>query len=302
MARALRVARSILLTSFALAAAVSGAAAGEAAGRVATADWLQANLERADVRVVDLRASVQEYWKGHIPGAVYLSSEALKLPDGGVPVKLAPPEILAAILGRLGIQRTTTVVVYGAQSDFTATYLAWALDYLKHPSTFVLDGGFSKWAAEGRPVTQEYPRISPVTYVKPRKTDESVRATLAEVKDAVENGTAVVLDIRPPEMYRGEKGNWKRLGHIKGAVSHFWGLDIREDGTWKGTDELKAAFESIGATPDRRIIVSCGQGAMSSHTYFTLKHILGYPLVEQYDGSFNEWSNVDALPVETAIP
>ncbi len=91
----------------------------------------------------------------------------------------------------------------------------------------------------------------------------------------------------------------KRKGHIKGALSRFWGEDLDTTGVWKGAVELRAAYERLGVTPDRKIITSCGQGQMSSHTYFTLKYLLGYPDVRNYDGSFNEWSNIVELPVET---
>ncbi len=111
-------------------------------------------------------------------------------------------------------------------------------------------------------------------------------------------GKGILLDVRPAELYTGEKGFWKRKGHIKGAIHHFWGEDLNDDGTWKSKEELTRAYEEIGATPDKTIIVSCGQGLMSAHTYFALKYILGYPRVENYDGGFNQWSSIDELPVE----
>jgi thiosulfate/3-mercaptopyruvate sulfurtransferase len=107
-----------------------------------------------------------------------------------------------------------------------------------------------------------------------------------------------LLDVRPAELYTGEKGFWKRKGHIKGAINHFWGEDLKDDGSWKSKEELTGAYEKLGATPDTTIIVSCGQGLMSAHAYFTLKYILGYPKVKNYDGGFNQWSNIDELPVE----
>jgi thiosulfate/3-mercaptopyruvate sulfurtransferase len=100
-----------------------------------------------------------------------------------------------------------------------------------------------------------------------------------------------IIDMRPAELYSGEKGTWKRKGHIQGAVHN--------NGTWKDVEVLRKAYADIGVAPDMAVIVSCGQGQMSAHTYFTLKDVLGFPSVRNYDGSFNEWSNVDALPVES---
>jgi thiosulfate/3-mercaptopyruvate sulfurtransferase len=193
------------------------------------------------------------------------------------------------------------VIAYAEQGDFKAPYLIWALDYLGHPSAAILDGGFSKWQKEERPVTQDYPKITPTRYTLPSKLNQEVRATLEEVKELVSRGGGVLLDVRPAQMYTGEKGFWKRNGHIKGAINHFWGEDLNEDGTWKSKEDLKKAYEELGATPDKNIIVSCGQGQMSAHAYFTLKHLLGYPNVKNYDGGFNEWSNIDDLPVDTGL-
>jgi len=259
--------------------------------------WLMSNLENPDVRIIDVRDSVADYWLEHIPGAVYLSPDALRWPDGGVPVKLIPTRNLIELLEKMGIDNKTNVVIYSEKGDYKAPYLLWALDYLGHPKSGILDGGFSKWKNEGYLVTQDYPKITPKIYRD--KLNKGVRAEIDQVKDAIASDSTVLIDVRPDELYSGEKGNWKRKGHIKGAINHFWGLDLNEDGTWKSKDELAKMYEEFGITSDKIIIVSCGQGQMSAHTYFTLKHILGYPNVLNYDGSFNEWSNIDTLPVKT---
>ena len=276
--------------------------AAEASSELMDTEWLTAHLSEKNLRIVDIRDGIKEYWQGHIPGAVYLSPEALRWPDRGVPVKLIPPEGLAILLGEMGIDENTTVVVYSEKSDYKASYLMWALDYIGHRSSMVLDGGFSNWKAEKRSVTQDYPEIAPKRYRLPRKLNEDVRADLKEVKEIVPRGGAILVDVRPRSLYTGEQGPWKRKGHIKGAIHHFWGNDLKEDGTWKSKEELKKTYERLGVTPDKTVIVSCGQGRMSAHVYFTLKHILGYPKVKNYDGSFNEWSNLEELPVETGAP
>ncbi|KPL04914.1 MAG: hypothetical protein AMJ73_03235 [candidate division Zixibacteria bacterium SM1_73] len=267
--------------------------------KLVSTEWLNENLSKENLRVIDVRGEIKDYWQDHIPGAVYFNLETMRLADHGVPVKLTPPEASAIMLGKMGVNEKTMIVVYAEQNDYKATYLIWALDFLGHSSFGILDGGFDKWQKEKRPVTQDYPMINPVGYALPSKLNEEVRATLEEVKELVNVGSGILLDVRPVQLYTGEKGFWKRNGHIKGAINHFWGEDLEDDGTWKSKDELKQAYEKLGATPDKTIIVSCGQGLMSAHSYFMLKHILGYPKVKNYDGGFNEWSNIDELPVET---
>jgi thiosulfate/3-mercaptopyruvate sulfurtransferase len=279
-------------------------AQGSAAGlpsKLVSPEWLKASLGSKDVRIVDVRANVADYWAGHIPGAVYFHPDAMRLADRGVPVMLMPPEALAVMLGKMGISKKTSVVVYTEKGDFKATYLVWALDYLGHASSGVLEGGFGKWQAGGNPVTQDYPKISAVQYGGATKLQNGVRANLAEVKKIVETGGALILDVRPVDLYTGEKGAWKRKGHIKGSISRFWGEDLKEDGTWKDRDELRAAYEKLGGAPEKPVIASCGQGQMSSHTYFTLRYLLGYKSVKNYDGSFNEWSSIPELPIETGM-
>jgi thiosulfate/3-mercaptopyruvate sulfurtransferase len=288
-----RIAYLFIFLAFVLSSTIN---AQELPSKLVNTEWLASNLSAPDLRIVDVRDSVAAYWLEHIPGAVYLSPDALRWPEEGVPVKLIPPKNLSDLLEEMGIGNKTTVIIYSEKGDYKAPYLQWALDYIAHPQSGILDGGFSKWKNEGRSVTQDYPKITPAIYRN--KLDRKVRADLKQVKNFVANGGAVLIDVRPAELYAGEKGNWKRKGHIKGAINHFWSLDLNEDGTWKSKDELKKIYEDIGATPDKIIVVSCGQGQMSAHSYFTLKHILGYPYVMNYDGSFNEWSNIDELPVE----
>ncbi len=261
-------------------------------------DWLQQNMTRPDIRIVDMRGDVREYWEGHLPGAVFLDSAALRWADRGVPLKLMPVSALAQLLGEMGIGRETTVIIYSEINHYRATYFMWALDAIGHPAWALLEGGYEGWKAAGRTTTQDYPAIRPVSYPAPKAFLPGVRATLAEVRDRNAK-TTVLLDTRPAEIYSGAKGSWKRKGHIAGALNHYWADDVSATGLWKPVEELRRAFEALGATPEKTIIVSCGQGLMASHTYITLKYVLGYPKVKLYDGSFNEWSVVDSLPVET---
>lgn len=284
------------LSFLAAALAASALTAAEPDARLVGPDWLAANLTNPKVRIIDMRADIREYWENHIPGAVFLDADVVRWPDRGVPGKLMPPAELARLLGEMGIGRDTTVVICSEINHYRAAYVAWALDYVGHPSWAILEDGFQGWKRRSRALTQDYPKIKRAAYEWKGKVDGTVRATMDDVRTR-DRATTVLVDVRPAELFSGEKGTWKRKGHIEGAVNHVWVEDLNNNGTWKDVEVLRKAYADIGVTPDKSIIVSCGQGQMSAHTYFTLKYVLGFPRVRNYDGSFNEWSNVDTLPV-----
>jgi len=287
----------VILAWFCLSFCFSLSWAQSAENRMVSPDWLQSNLARPGIRLVDMRADIRDYWAGHIPGAVYLDEAALRWPQAGVPGRLLPVDVLYRLLGELGVDRKTTVIIYTEINNYRATYLAWALDYIRHEGWGILEGGFNRWKSENRPVSQDYPEIKKVVYEPGGKPDEQVRAYLEEVRKR--DDQTVLLDVRPPEFYAGERGTWKRKGHIPGAVNIPWSYFLKDDGSWKDLDFLKNDLQARGVTPDKQIIVYCSQGLMSSHTYLTLKYLLKFPRVKLYDGSFNEWSNRLELPVET---
>ena len=261
--------------------------------------WLKENLSRENTRIVDLRNDVEKYLKGHIPGAVSIDPETLRWSEEGVPEKLIQPEAFVQLLGELGINEGTLVVAYSDMEDYYASYLIWALDYVGHGQSALLDGGFHMWEKKGGSITQDYPVIKPVQYPMPAELNEEVRATLDEVKDLMAQGESILLDVRPLDMFTGKKGSWIRKGHIQGAVHRFLGDDLKKDGTWKKKADLRKQYEKLGVTHDKTVIVSSGSGLMSSKTYFTLKHILKYPSVKNYDGNFDEWSSLEELPVQS---
>ncbi|MEW5901388.1 MAG: sulfurtransferase [Acidobacteriota bacterium] len=266
--------------------------------RLVSTEWLAANLSGENLRLVDTRTDIRDYWLSHIPGAVYLDTAVLRWPDRGVPVKLLPAPALALLLGELGIKENTMVVAYYDKNGYPPFYFLWALEYIGHQNFALLEDGIERWKREGRPLSQDYPIIKPAEYRLPSRIRSDIRATLDEVVKEVKAG-AVLLDVRPDDLYSGEKGAWKRKGHIKGALSHFWALDLLNDGSWRSGEELLAVYQRLGVTPDKNVIVYCGQGQMAALTYFSLKHLLGFPNVKLYDGSFNEWSAREDLPVET---
>jgi hypothetical protein len=137
--------RAIVLLFLVLVVLVAAPArAADQKAKLVSTEWLQKNLSRPDIRIVDVRNSVADYWQSHIPGAVYMNPEAMRLADRGVPVMLMPPEALVVMFGEMGVEPQTMVLVYAEKGDFKGPYLVWALDYLGHEQVAVMEGGFAK--------------------------------------------------------------------------------------------------------------------------------------------------------------
>jgi thiosulfate/3-mercaptopyruvate sulfurtransferase len=268
---------------------------------IATSELADLLAQRdSNVTVIDARNDYTLYLEGHIPRAVYLNVEELRAADRGVPNKVLGLASYTALFSRLGIAADRPVVIYsaGETRDNDATYLAWILQGLGHPSVALLDGGFGKWTLENRPVTRRYPVVEPTAFTP--VTFAPDRATLEDVKAALGARGAVVVDARNADQYAGRAGAQLRRGHIPGAINHFWQGDLTKVDfatVWRPRDDLRASYAAQGITPDKTVIVYCNGGLESSHVYFALHNLLGFPRVRVYDGSFTEWAEKVELPV-----
>ncbi len=251
--------------------------------------------------IIDARSDLGEYLQGHVPGAVFLHNETLRWTGNGVPADLLPGESYRALFERLGVRRDRPVVVYGAggANNFHATFVTWLLKGFDHPTVYLLDGGYGKWAEEGRPVTQKYPKVEPGSLAGGKFS--LALATTADVQRAVERRDVLLVDARPPAQYSGQAGPQLRRGHLPGAVNHPWITDLAGEPAkwiWKPKAELESAYGAHGITPDKDIIVYCNTGTEASHLYFALAQVLDYPRVRVYVPSWTEWSEREDLPIE----
>ena len=254
------------------------------------------------VRIIDMRTSLFDYLKGHIPNAVYLSFETLEVPRNGIPAQAPDRIYIEKTLGEfLSVSNDMGVVLYSERSNANAATLAWTLDYLGHKRVVLLNGGWEKWVSEKLPTTQEYPSLSPKKFF-----GKVLGETLAEkkwVRNRLNTQGVVIVDARPPKQYSGEEGEEIRRGHIPGARNIFWEttLEGEELRVWRKKEDLEKLFTESGVTKEKEVIVHCRTGREASHIYFTLKYVLEFPRVRLYRGSWVEWSADKSMPVKTGM-
>ena len=272
--------------------------------RIVSTAWLAERLDSRDVVILESDEDPLVYATGHIPGARKIDWTV----DLNDPITrdYIDAERFAALCGRLGIGRDTTVILYGDNSNWWAAYALWVFTLFGHPDVRLLDGGRQKWAAEGRPMTEEPSAVVPVEYPVVERRDAPIRAFRDEVLAHSRAGRPLV-DVRSPQEFSGETTHMPaypqegvlRGGHIPGATSVPWKRAANDDGSFRDAAELRAIYaDEVGLREGDEVIAYCRIGERSSHTWFVLTHLLGYPNVRNYDGSWTEWGNAVGLPIE----
>lgn len=269
-----------------------------------TTGWLAEHKDDPGVVVVESDEDVLLYDTGHIPGAVKVDWH-LDLNDP-LTRDYVDGDGFAALMARSGIARDSTVVFYGDNFNWWAAYALWVFTLFGHPDVRLLNGGRMKWLAEGRPMTTDVPSRPRTEYPVVERVDPPVRAFRDDVMAHLQARRPLV-DVRSPGEYSGEllhmpeypQEGALRGGHIPGAASVPWKRAANDDGTFRSPDELRAIYAGEqGLRPDDDVVVYCRIGERSSHTWFVLHHLLGYPKVRNYDGSWTEWGNLVRAPVE----
>ena len=266
-------------------------------------DWLEEHLEDADIRTIEVDEDTTAFEKGHIRGAVAWnwSTDLHTLVGRDYKDQAGFAELLAYA----GVGAESSVVLYGGNNNWFAAYAYWLLKLRGFDQVKLLNGGRKKWELESRELVSEVPTYPLSDHVFLGEERPEIRAFRDEVIGKL-GGSSGFVDVRSPEEFRGEKLAPDHLpqeqsqvpGHIAGAANIPWAKAANDDGTFKSADELRALYEAEGITADREVIAYCRIGERSSHTWFALQELLGYPNVKNYDGSWTEYGSLVGAPVE----
>jgi thiosulfate/3-mercaptopyruvate sulfurtransferase len=272
-------------------------------------DWVANNIKNPNLKLLEVDYDPENaYRQGHITGAylVWWRKDINDLNRRDIINK----QQFEALMTRIGATPETDLILYGDFNNWFAAFALWVFHYYGHKKTKIMNGGRKKWELEKREYTKDEPTpqsqsSSKYSAIPP---DEGIRAYLPDVRRAIERlNETVLVDVRSPKEFSGEitappeypMEHAQRGGHIPGANNIPWAQAIRDsDGTFKSVEELKALYETKGVTADKEVICYCRIGERSSHSWFVLKYLLGYPSVRNYDGSWTEWGNMIGNPIE----
>jgi thiosulfate/3-mercaptopyruvate sulfurtransferase len=260
-----------------------------------TTQWVAEHLNDSKVKLLEAGWDSSEYESGHIPNAVagWGLADVRRLDDKAQ---------VESLLSNAGIANTDTVVIYGGLQNLVAAMAFWVLKIYGHADVRLLDGGRQKWLAEGRPLSMDKPNVQPTQYTA-QEPDWNLRADKNHVLNVIGQGAHTIVDARSKDMYAG--------GHIplavtaaasplrdsEGDIVGWQTPTTRSDGTFKSVEELRVLFSENGITPDKNIVTYCVRGGLSTHMWFVLTQLLGYPNVCEYDRSWEEWGNMPDAPI-----
>jgi len=266
-------------------------------------DWVLANLGKPGIKLVEVDVDTKAYDAGHIPGAAGFNWQT-QLQDQ-LRRDIISKEAFEKLVGGAGITPGDTVILYGDNNNWFAAYGFWLFKIYGHQDVRLMNGGRVKWLNEkDKPLTTEVPRGNPVAY-KASAANAELRVMLPQIFEAQKGGWNLV-DVRSPDEFSGKviappgmSETAQRGGHIPGAKSIPWSTAVNQDGTFKSPDDLQSIYlQQKGVDPQKDTIAYCRIGERSSHTWFVLKYLLGFKNVKNYDGSWTEYGNVVAAPIE----
>jgi thiosulfate/3-mercaptopyruvate sulfurtransferase len=267
-------------------------------------DWVAAHADDPAYLLVEVDEDATAYGSGHLPGAIawHWRDDLHALPRRD----FLDQEALAALLGRSGVGPDTTVVLYGGNNNWFATYAFWLLRYLGFDRVRLVDGGRKKWELEDRELVTDVPSRAPADPGPLGPVRHDLRAFRDDVLGHIGGEGRTMVDVRSPAEFSGEIVAPPHLpqeqaqvpGHIPGAANVPWATAADEDGSFRNDDELREIYAAKGLTPDTDVISYCRIGERSSHTWFVLHELLGYERVRNYDGSWTEYGSLVGVPVE----
>ena len=273
--------------------------------RLVDTGWVAANQNNPAVRIIEIGdlKDPDAYFSGHIPGAIHWPWEEVLWETGMR--EIVSPESFAGLMQQSGVTHDTTLVLYSSLCQY-ATYAFWVCTMRGHDDVKIMDGNRDLWIKEGRPVTKEIPVIKPSKYPL-RKINEDCRIGREGVRAGLGNPDRILLDLRTPEEYIGERvsPSWFEVdhgavkkGHIPGARHLYYMNLLNADETYKPAGELAKAFSDVGATPDKEIVLYCRLSHRGTLGWFVTRYLLDYPRVKVYDGSWTEWGSMLGMPIE----
>jgi len=267
-----------------------------------TTDWAAEHLTDEGVRFVEVDVNTKSYDSGHLPGAAGWNWKE-QLQDQ-LRRTIASKEDFEQLLQNSGIEKDTTIVLYGDNNNWFAAWAYWLLKYYGHEDVRILDGGRIKWEAEGRELTTVVPDFETTDYTISNIKKE-YRAFRDDILPKLNQEDFGLVDVRSPDEFTGKilappglNELSQRPGHIPGASNIPWSKAVNEDGTFKSREELEELYANEGITPDKEIIAYCRIGERSAHSWFVLNELLDFPNVRNYDGSWTEWGNLIDAPIE----
>ena len=265
--------------------------------------WVADHLGKAGIALAEVDVDTSAYDSGHIEGSLGWNWQTDL--QNTVTRDLLTSDEVAELLGSSGISNDTTIVLYGDNNNWFAAWAFWFLRMYGHQDVKLMNGGRVKWVAEGRPITNDVPSSTVVSY-SASGADTSLRALRDSVLAAAAAGGTQLVDVRSPAEYSGEviapenmpQEGAQRSGHIPGAASIPWLTTINDDGTFKSADELTGIYESKGIDGGTDVITYCRIGERSAHSWFALTQLLGFDNVSNYDGSWTEYGSLVGAPIE----